>query len=214
MKRKMVFVLLAFFHLVVLARLVSAEMYIAGQVGYAMPSDLSNIKGTGASSGITSTDLALKDNIAYGLKIGGYFPSALQWLGLELEGFYNQPDIKTQTVTQTPGGPVGVQGTKLRVAHFALNVLLRYPGHTFQPYVGVGGGANVAGLSENSTFSDEVVIAPAFNALGGLRIFLTERIALFGEVKYNQATFKFNDNEFQTKYQTTMFMGGLSFHFK
>ena len=52
--------------------LASAEMYIAGQVGYASPHDLSDIKGTGNSSGITSTDLALKSGIAYGAKIGGY----------------------------------------------------------------------------------------------------------------------------------------------
>ena len=72
----------------------SAEMYIAGQVGYASPQDLSDIKGTGNSSGIPSTDLALKSGIAYGIKIGGYFPGATRWLGLELEGFYNQPDVK------------------------------------------------------------------------------------------------------------------------
>lgn len=198
----------------VVSEIASAEMYIAGQVGYAMPSDLSNIKGTGSSSGISSSDLALKDNIAYGLKVGGYFPGALKWLGIELEGFYNQPDIKSQTVTFTPGGLRTVNGTTMRVAHFAANALLRYPGETFQPYIGVGGGANVAGISENSTFSGEATVAPALNVLGGLRIFLTERLALFGEFKYNQSTFKFSDNEFDAKYQTKMFMGGLSFHFK
>jgi len=200
---------------VMMAESASAEMYIAGQIGYAMPLDLSNIKGTGNSSGITSTDLALESGIAYGVKIGGYFPGVAKWLGLEFEGFYNQPDVKSQAATLTPGGLQQVEGTKLRVAHFALNVLARYPGEIFQPYVGVGGGVNVADIAATpNTFSDDFTTAPAFNALAGLRVFFTERLALFGEFKYNQSTFKFSDNEFQAKYQTTMFMGGLSFHFK
>lgn len=193
----------------------SAEMYIAGQAGYAMPSDLSDIKGTGNSSGITSTDLALKSGLAYGIKVGGYFPGAANWLGVELEGFYNQPDIKAQTVTQTPGGSQQVDSSRMRVAHFAVNVLARYPGETFQPYIGIGGGVNVADIAESpNTFSDDFVMAPAFNALAGLRVFLSDRIALFGEFKHNRSTFKFSDNEFEARYRTNMFMGGLSFHFK
>ncbi len=190
-------------------------MYLAGQAGYAMPSDLSDIKGTGNSSGITSTDLALKNGLAYGIKVGGYFPGAVNWLGVELEGFYNQPDIKAQTVTQTPGGSQQVDSSRMRVAHFAVNVLARYPGETFQPYIGIGGGVNVADIAESpNTFFDDFVMAPALNALAGLRVFLTDRIALFGEFKHNRSTFKFSDNEFEAKYRTNMFMGGLSFHFK
>jgi opacity protein-like surface antigen len=207
-------IVLSMCFVLLLSNLGSAEMYIAGQVGYAMPSDLSDVKGTGSSSGVNSSDLSLKNNIAYGLKVGGYFPGVLKWLGVEVEGFYNQPDIKSQTVTFTPGGPQSVNGTTMRVAHFAANVLVRYPGETFQPYIGVGGGVNVAGLSENSTFDAEATVAPALNVLAGMRAFITERIALFGEFKYNQSTFKFSDNEFDAKYRTTMFMGGLSFHFK
>ncbi len=192
-----------------------AEMYIAGQVGYASPSDLSDIKGTGSSSGISSTDLALKSGLAYGLKIGGYFPGAANWLGLEFEGFFNQPDIKAQTATLTPGGSQQIDGTRMRVAHFAVNLLARYPGETFQPYVGIGGGVNVADIAQTpNTFSDDFTMAPSLNVLAGLRVFVTERIALFGEFKHNRSTFKFSDNEFDATYRTNMFMAGLAFHFK
>jgi hypothetical protein len=128
-------IVLSMCFVLLLTNLGVAEMYIAGQVGYAMPSDLSDVKGTGSSSGTSSSDLSLKNNIAYGLKVGGYFPGVLKWLGVEVEGFYNQPDIKSQTVTFTPGGPQSVNGTTMRVAHFAANVLVRYPGETFQPYM-------------------------------------------------------------------------------
>lgn len=219
MRKHLVAMLLVFCGLVMYVVPAAAEMYIAGQVGYASPSKLSDIKGTGATnSGTTLSDLSLKNNIAYGLKIGGYFPGALKWLGLEVEGFYNQPDIKSQTVTVSPGGggPVPFDSTRLQVAHFAVNILARYPGTTFQPYIGIGGGANVAGLAENITngIVDDVAIAPSMNALAGVRIFLTQNIAFFGEYKYNRSTFKFSDNEIEAKYQTNMFMGGISFHFQ
>ena len=192
-----------------------AEMYIAGQAGYAMPSDLSDIKGTGNSSGVTSTDLALKSGLAYGIKIGGYFPGAANWLGLEFEGFYNQPDIKAQTATLTPGGQQQVDSSKMRVATFAVNVLARYPGETFQPYVGIGGGVNVADIEgTRNTFSDDFTMAPSLNVLAGIRAFVTERIAFFGEFKHNRSTFKFSENEFDATYRTNMFMGGIAFHFK
>jgi hypothetical protein len=162
-----------------------AEMYIAGQVGYASPSDLSDIKGTGSFTGINSSDLALKSGLAYGVKTGGYFPGVANWLGLEFDGFYNQPDVKAQTATLTPGGLRQIDTADMRVAHFAVNVLVRYPGEILQPYGGVGGGVNVAGISETpNTFFDDVTMAPSLNVLAGLRAFVTERIAFFGEFKH------------------------------
>ena len=47
----------------------SAEMYVAGMVGYTSPNDLSNIKGTGGGSALSLSDLALQDSIAYGGKV-------------------------------------------------------------------------------------------------------------------------------------------------
>jgi hypothetical protein len=44
----------------------AAEMYVAGMVGYTAPNDLTNIQGTGAASGLSLSDLALKSSIAYG----------------------------------------------------------------------------------------------------------------------------------------------------
>jgi opacity protein-like surface antigen len=135
-------------------------------------------------------------------------------LGLEAEGFFNQTSIKAQTATLTPGGLTPIDSSRMRVAHLAVNVLARYPGETFQPYIGVGGGVNVADLAETATFSSDFGMAPSLNALAGIRAFVPEQIALFGEFKYNRSTFEFSNNEFDTKYQTTMFMGGIAFHFR
>lgn len=65
-----------------------------------------------------------------------------------------------------------------------------------------------------TTFGGDFTMAPSLNALAGVRAFVTERIAFFGEFKHNRSTFKFSDSEFDTKYRTNMFMGGIWFHFK
>ena len=55
-----------------------------------------------------------------------------------------------------------------------------------QPYAGVGLGVYFANLSNNgNSVSDNAV--PGLNALAGVRYYFTERIALFGEYKYNWA---------------------------
>ena len=87
-----------------------------------------------------------------------------------------------------------------------------------QPYGGVGLGVFFANLSNNvNSASDNAV--PGFNALAGLRYFVTERIALFGEYKYNYAAFDFTtDGPFgaavgKADYRVNHIVGGLSIHF-
>ena len=57
-----------------------AEMYVAGQIGYTSPNDLSSVQGTGTISGLPISDLKLHDSIVYGAKVGYYLPS-MNWLG-------------------------------------------------------------------------------------------------------------------------------------
>jgi len=75
-----------------------AEMYVAGQIGYTSPNDLSNVQGTGSISGIGLSDLKLHDSIVWGGKIGYYLP-AVNWLGVETELFSTTPHVKQQPVT-------------------------------------------------------------------------------------------------------------------
>ncbi len=99
------------------------------------------------------------------------------------------------------------------MATWALNLIARYPGERFQPYAGVGFGIFWARISgqDIGTSSD---VSPGLNALGGMRFSLTERLALFGEYKYNQAAFDFGSNvTLYTLYQAHHFVGGLSFQF-
>ncbi|MDF0651126.1 MAG: hypothetical protein P0121_06615 [Nitrospira sp.] len=88
-----------------------------------------------------------------------------------------------------------------------------------QPYGGVGLGVFFAHLSNNGNgLSDNAV--PGFNGLAGLRYFVTERIALFGEYKYNFAPFDYTPDGalggavgVKADYHINHFVGGLSLHF-
>lgn len=197
------------------ASLSSAEMYVAGMAGYTAPNDLTNVEGNGIASGITLSDLAMQSSVAYGGKIGYFFPQ-LEWLGIETEAYNTTPHVKQQSVTASGFGisvPFGTQpGFNMRVLTWGLNAIVRYPGKTFQPYVGAGLGiffaeAKFQGQSESDT-------APGLNALAGIRCFVTDRVALFAEYKYNRTTFSFPTMfGFDADYSANHFMGGVSFHF-
>ena len=193
----------------------AAEMYAAGMVGYTAPNDLTNIQGTGAASGISLSDLELKSSVAYGGKIGYFFPG-VNWLGIETELYNTTPHVKQQSVTASGFGvtvPLGTApGFNLRVLTWGINAVARYPGKMFQPYAGVGLGvffaeAKFQGQSESDT-------APGLNALAGMRLFATDHLALFAEYKYNRATFNLpNVIGFEADYSANIFMGGVSYHF-
>ena len=193
---------------------VIAEPYVAGMVGYTAPNDLTNVKGTGALSAISISDLALKESIAYGGKLGYYFPQ-VNWLGIETELYNTTPHVKQQTATvSSPGfsATATFPGFNLRVLTWGINAVVRYPGKTFQPYAGVGLGVFFA----NATFqgqSDSDTV-PGLNALAGIRMFATDHLALFAEYKYNRASFNLPTAiGLEADYSVNIFMGGVSYHF-
>ena len=193
----------------------NAEWYVAGQVGYVKPNDLKDVEGVGSANGIDLSDLDLKNALGYGGKVGYFFPDYLDWLGLEFEVFTSNPHVKQQNVTAGFGGsssPLGdVAGSHLRIITPAVNVMFRVPGYYVEPYVGTGIGAFWAHISD-STGSDNDV-SPGVNALGGLRFYFNEDVALFTEYKYNYTKFKFTDSSFKATYSSHGIYGGLSFHF-
>ena len=87
-----------------------------------------------------------------------------------------------------------------------------------QPYVGAGLGvffAHTNGFGAGNGASDNAV--PGFNGLAGVRYFVTEHVALFGEYKYNRATFNFDNvaaaGGLSGDYSVHNVVGGLSLHF-
>ncbi len=184
-----------------------AEWYAAGQIGANFADRLTNIEGTGSLAGLRAPDFDLKNAVVYGGKLG-YF-SANGPLGLELDVFNSQPNIKNLD---------DIPGIHMRVTNVGLNIILRYPGETFQPYVGIGGALLIAHISDSATTKSDSDVGGGLNLLAGLRTFITPYVALFGEYKYTRGTLTFNDafpsgGGFSGDYQAQYVVFGVSYHF-
>lgn len=195
--------------------LASAEMYVAGEAGVNFADRINSIAGTGSQAGVPGPfiDFDLKNSITYGGKIG-YFPGN-SWYGIEGEVFHTTPHIKSLPATATlPEEP----GIHFRITTIGANFIARYPGRTFQPYVGAGIGVAIAHIGDTSTVRSDTDTAAAWNVLAGLRAFITPQIAVFTEYKYTGATLKFDEafgplGGFSGNYRAQHVLGGLSYHF-
>lgn len=189
-----------------------------------------------------TSDISLKSSPLFGAK-GGYFFSdeGLSWLGIELEAFTSKPTIKSQTLNTTqditlirgtPGVPpcfpppvanCSMQETlnsrltlgesSLRLYTVAFNLVARYPGKVFQPYIGVGGGAFYFTSSTGPIEGRQVV--PGLNAMAGLKVLATEEWGFFLEGKYNRATISNFDPTFglSGEYSAINIVAGIAYHF-
>lgn len=150
----------------------------------------------------------------------------------------------TLSCQQTPPCPVvpnGIQSTSVkstaafgqadfRVSTLALNAVVRYPGKIFQPYAGVGVGlfyfqVNNLRVQDCKTTSpcpggaplstNGRDLQPGLNAFGGLKVFVTDSIAVFGEFKYNSATIQQLENIYGLggNYSIQHLLGGIAYHF-
>ncbi len=197
-----------------------AEFYVAGQFGFSDPQDSGDVQGTGAASGLTASDIALKDSFLYGGKIGYFFRYGTS-VGIELEAFTTNPHVKAQATTISfAGAPivtVAGAGSHLRLITSAINVIARFPGQQFGPYlephfyVGAGPGIFFARLSDLPGTSSDTALG--LNALAGVRVFLSKNTAVFVEYKYNRATFEFDELLLKADYSAHNAAFGVGFHF-
>ncbi len=106
----------------------------------------------------------------------------------------------------------------MRVTNVGVNLLLRYPGPTFQPYVGFGGAALIARISETVDVQSDTDVGFGINLLAGLRTFITPYVAVFAEYKYTRGTLTFSEafgstGGFAGDYRAQHVVFGLSYHF-
>ena len=184
-----------------------AEWYVAGQAGYSFADSLRNVTTTGPFSGIELQDFDMKNSFAYGGKVGVYpFHGSL---GFELDVFHSTPHVKN--LDNSPGIHLGV-------TNVGANFLLRYPGVTFQPYLGVGPAILSARLSPSVETQQDTQVSVGFNFLTGIRGFVTPHVALFTEYKFTDAKFGFDDalgsfGGFDSTYRAHQVFVGVSYHF-
>jgi opacity protein-like surface antigen len=198
-----------------------AEWYVGGDIGGVFPKSLSNIEGTGTSSGTPATgtrfnDLKTSAGASVGLKVGHYFPS-IPWLGLEGNFQVSSFKIKDQAFNGT--GPTPVTSTisegTARVLAPSLNLMVRYPGERFQPYAGIGPALAVIKTIKDGGTSANVGV----NIMAGARFFLEKDVSLFTEFQYLRTTFEADhaiNPTFGVKgdYSASHLLVGLSWHFE
>ncbi len=182
-------------------------------------------------NGVTARDAKLSTSHSVGGKAGLWFTAPRKALGLdlgiELDVTNFVPNQKAgQVLTTTGGGLVATNSVDLNATFIGINVLARLPvgitpelpnGRWF-PYLGLGGGVQrlsfqTAGSTEGRDTS------PAFQALGGFKVFLFKHVAVFAEGKYTYAShtlqFQGPGTAFSDKLtiRAVHGVGGLSFHF-
>jgi opacity protein-like surface antigen len=184
-----------------------AEWYVAGQAGHSFADSLRNVTTTGPFSGIELQAFDMKNSLAYGGKVGVYpFHGSL---GFELDVNHSTPHVKN--IDSTPGIHLGV-------TNVGVNVLFRYPGTTFQPYLGLGPGILIARLGRSVETESDTQVSVGFNFLTGVRAFVTPNMALFTEYKFTDAKFDFNGafgsfGGFNSTYRAHQLFVGVSYHF-
>lgn len=198
-----------------------AEVYVAGHAGVGFPQDLRNVEGTGTIHAVKFNDMDLANTLVYGGKVGYFFDEpGWKWFGIEAEIFAGNPHVKQQQISAPGGGSTATvlgNGAHVRTITSALNVILRYPDKSIQPYVGVGlAYVNAKVSDEGFSVSDD---SPGLNVLAGLKGFLTDNLAVFGEVKYTYTSFQFEDagvvgSGIKGIYSAPAIVGGIAWHFR
>jgi hypothetical protein len=183
------------------------DAYISGFGGYSFP-----FKTDVSQGGLIAPDVALENSPSIGGKLGLWFTAPRKTLGIDVGAEF---DVTNYT-PDTPGT------LALNATYFGINVLTRLPmgvtpelpnGRWF-PYLGLGGGGHrlsmeVLGDKGRST-------APAFQGLGGVKVFLTKHFAVFVEGKFIYAPHSQgvqSSAPIDITLSSVHGVGGLSFHF-
>ena len=109
-------------------------------------------------------------------------------------------------------GTLQVDESSMRLITVAFNVVARYPGTVFQPYVGAGVGAFY--FSSSGQISGRQV-APGVNLFTGLKVRATDEWGIFVEGKYTRATITNLDPSFGLTGEYSAFhaVAGIAYHF-
>ena len=144
-------------------------------------------------------------------------------LGGEVEVFGLGGSVRAPRIT-SGSGTTQAQGSLIAV-NTMYNFMLRFPGETIQPYVGVGGGTSMGFLYNTSIQSGNVAlsgssgdVAFAYQFLGGVKTFVTKRLFLFGEYKYFGTKYSWDsegagNSKVKLDFQTHIVSGGLGWSF-
>jgi opacity protein-like surface antigen len=171
------------------------DIYISGFGGYSHP-----FKTDISFGGLELHDVKLDSSPSFGGKIGMWITAPRKTLGIdvgvEVDVTNFNPDASSGQVLSSNIGPGTLVSTlDFNATYFGISVLARLPmdvtpelpnGRWF-PYIGLGGGGQRLTLQGAGTSEGRNTV-PAFQGLGGAKIFITKNIAAFAEGKFIHAS--------------------------
>lgn len=202
------------------APLATAENFVDIYGGVAIPSDENvNVHGSQGGTTLETTDLvSFDETFTVGGRVGFWYTDAnpsMDYLGVALDVSYFKMEADDF-------------GTDLYVVPISVLIMLRHPGDTFQPYLGIGGGLFISHIEQEVDLSffgagtgtaKDTSFDPGFDARAGLGIKLHKNITLFGEGRYTYFESKYKDtvSDVRVKVETDSnvfsILGGISYHF-
>jgi opacity protein-like surface antigen len=201
--------------------LATAENFVDIYGGVAIPAD-ENVTVHGSQGGVTlkTTELVSFDEaFTVGGRVGFWYTEAnpsMDYIGFALDVSY----FKTEAADDF--------GTDIDVVPITGLIMLRHPGDTFQPYLGIGGGLFISHIKQEVDLSvfgagtktaSDTSLDPGFDARAGLGIKVHKNITVFGEGRYTYFEAKYKDtvSDVRVKVETDSnvfyFLGGISFRF-
>ena len=164
------------------------------------------------AQGGSPSDTRIANGAGAGIK-AAVFPHDLgniMGIGLETSGHGSEIIFSSPS---SEGSPVS---TNLWVFSSMVNLILRYPGRAFVPYIGVGGGyssgvlthADIPGRSDRD-FEGSWALGSQF--FGGIQGNVTEKVFLFSEYKYFSANYHWKQLALDFRSQYVLFGIGLRF---
>ncbi len=140
----------------------------------------------------TSSDASVQQGFGVGVKVG-LFPSALHGImGMVLDSNLHNGALSFLNIAHGETGETG--RSDLLISNTTFNLILRYPGETIHPYIGVGAGwstgmllnPNIAGRDDRDF---DAAYAFVHQFLGGAQVFLTPKVFLFSEYRFASSTY-------------------------
>jgi opacity protein-like surface antigen len=194
------------------------DLYLSGHLFGLLPQDKDLSVG---GNRVPNTDV--RGTIGAGIKFEAYPWFTKKIVGGEVEVFGLGGSVRAPRIT-SGSGTTQAQGSVIAV-NTMYSFILRYPGETVQPYIGVGGGTSLGVLYDTSIQSGSLSftgssgdVAFAYQFLGGVKTFVTKRLFLFGEYKYFGTKYSWEgegagDSKVKLDFQTHIVSGGLGWSF-
>lgn len=172
------------------------------------------------------SNTSVSGGLGGGLKIGMFPGFTSRIIGVEAEVSGLVGDVAAPQATG--GGGARRADFTLNTVNAMVNVLARYPGEVWQPYLGAGlglsgGFARGIDIQSNGTLVNQNAgdAAFAYQLLGGMRILLSERWFVFSEYKYFVANYTWQSElpdgsagpSFSLPFRTHVVSGGVGFRF-